>query len=208
MGLGIAIGAVWGFAEATLFFLVPDVALTFLAILGPREAWAACTAAVAGAVVGGWLIYLWGRHDDSGLRRVLVRIPAIDRREIAAVRRRVERSGMIAVFLGPLLGTPYKLYAADAGRRGMSLPVFLMLTVPARSVRFVLATGTWLWLKAVPLAGWSSSAIALFTACFWIAFYFWYFRTKARRATRGPTASEPGATPRRRAADAPAATPS
>ena len=184
MGIAVALGAVWGFAEATLFFLVPDVALTYLAILGPPYAWAACAAAVVGAVFGGALIYLLSARNPRRLREIFVHIPAIDRREIAAVRARVGRTGFAAVFLGPLLGTPYKLYAAEAGRRRMSLPVFLLVTVPARSVRFVLATATWLWLAGGPLAGWSTSSVTLLTTVFWVGFYAWYFRMKGR-----PTAS-------------------
>ena len=183
MGIALLLGAVWGFAEATLFFIVPDVALTFIAILGPEHAWAACAAAVIGAVLGGGLIYLLGVRDTRRLTRAFVRIPAIDRREIAAVRARVGRTGFGAIFLGPLLGTPYKLYAAEAGRRRMSLPIFLFVTVPARAIRFVLATALWLWLAGGPLAEWSTTAVALLTTAAWVGFYAWYFRMK-RRATR------------------------
>lgn len=180
MGLGIAVGLAWGFAEATLFFLVPDVALTYLAIAGPQEAWLGCAAAVAGALLGGAIMYRWGARDASGLRALFVRIPAIDAREVGAVRGRVGRAGFRALFLGPLLGTPYKLYAAEAGRRHLSFRAFLLVSIPARGMRFVVATGGWLWLIGGPLGTWSRGSIGLLTTAFWTVFYAGYFRLKTR----------------------------
>ena len=189
MGLSIVLAAMWGFAEATLFFIVPDVLLTFLAILGPESAWAGCAAAIGGALVGGSIMYAWGARDDSRARDVLIRIPAIDNREVAAVRESVGRSGFGAVFLGPLRGTPYKLYAVEVGRRRLSLPLFLAISIPARGIRFVAATLLALWLAGGPLEAWSSGAMAALVMAFWIVFYIGYFRLKSRTVDRGEVAS-------------------
>ena len=51
--LGVNLGAaVWGFAEATLFFIVPDVLLSWIALHAPRKALVACLWAVVGAPSG------------------------------------------------------------------------------------------------------------------------------------------------------------
>src|SRR5687768_13543988 len=47
----------WGFAEATLFFLVPDLVVGWIALRSPRRVLAPSVAASAGAVVGGLLVY-------------------------------------------------------------------------------------------------------------------------------------------------------
>jgi len=180
MGLGLAIGALWGFAEATLFFIVPDVGLTLLAILGPEEAWAGCMAAIGGAILGGAAMYAWGARADARARDVLLRIPAIDAREIAGVRRSLAHSGFGAVFLGPLKGTPYKLYAVEVGRRRLSLFRFLVISVPARGIRFAVATSVALWLVGGPLAAWTPGALAALAVGFWIVFYVAYFHLKSR----------------------------
>jgi len=51
MGVAVAVSAVLGFAEATLFFIVPDVYLTLLAVQGAPVALGGCVAAVTGALV-------------------------------------------------------------------------------------------------------------------------------------------------------------
>ena len=47
------LAALWGFAESTLFFIVPDVLLTWLALSLPRRALRACYWALGGALAGG-----------------------------------------------------------------------------------------------------------------------------------------------------------
>ena len=49
----------WGLAEATLFFIVPDV---WLNLAGRRR----LEAGLLGALIGGALIYFWGAHDKPG----------------------------------------------------------------------------------------------------------------------------------------------
>jgi membrane protein YqaA with SNARE-associated domain len=180
MGIGILVGAAWGFAEATLFFLVPDIGLTFLAILAPGQAWAGCASAIAGALVGGAVMYAWGGRANARVDEVLLRLPAIDRKEIAAVRESVGRSRLGALFLGPLRGTPYKLYAVESGRRGLPFVRFLVVSIPARGIRFVIATALALWLAAGPLSAWSPASQAALALGFWIVFYAAYFRLKGR----------------------------
>ena len=58
--------AVWGFAEATFFFFIPDILLTYIAFRhGVRKASVATLYAVLGAVFGGMLMYFWGMRDEQ-----------------------------------------------------------------------------------------------------------------------------------------------
>ncbi len=69
---GYALSAAWGFAEATLFFIVPDVIVTFLAFrYGFRRGWIAAAWAAFGAVIGGIVIYVWAGRDAATVERVL-----------------------------------------------------------------------------------------------------------------------------------------
>jgi membrane protein DedA with SNARE-associated domain len=174
MNPGLAIALAWGFGEATFFFLVPDVWLTFLALESFPKAIAASLASLAGALHGGALMWLWGRLRPAAARRFLVRIPAISQRLLQTVDQQVESRGLLSVFTGPLRGIPYKIYAVECGRQNRSLLLFLLISIPARYIRFFLAVGGfWLLGKALPL---SLDGKRIVVALFWLVFYTFYFR--------------------------------
>jgi membrane protein YqaA with SNARE-associated domain len=133
------IAGIWGFAEATLFFVVPDVWLTLIAVRrGLAPALVACGWALAGALAGGLAMYAWGAFDPAAARDALETIPAIDREMIDGVRSALRDDGAAALFLGPLKGVPYKIYAVEAPAAGIGVLAFLAVSVPARLLRFVL----------------------------------------------------------------------
>jgi membrane protein YqaA with SNARE-associated domain len=77
MGL-MALALFWGFAEATLFFIVPDVLLSAIAVWrGRRSALHGTAWTIAGAVLGGLLMYGWSVCDFLGVVAMLDRLPAI-----------------------------------------------------------------------------------------------------------------------------------
>lgn len=134
------LAALWGFAEATLFFVVPDVYLSRVALEAPRRALRACLWALAGALAGGALMHAWGAADPAAARDALDAVPAVSAAAVAGVGEALAADGWIALFVGPLTGTPYKIYAVEAGRLGLGLLPLLAVSVPARLVRFVLVT--------------------------------------------------------------------
>jgi membrane protein YqaA with SNARE-associated domain len=171
----IVVAALWGLAEGTVFFLVPDVCLTWVALRDRRAALRACAAALAGALVGGLLMYEWGARDPAAARALLDRVPAISQGMIARVETEIAARGALALFIGPLRGTPYKIYAVLSGERGEGLALFLAVSVPARLLRFVLLTLLAAWVSArPPVAAWSLRAKRTVHAAFWGAFYSAY----------------------------------
>src|SRR5690554_874396 len=75
--LAVFVAGLWGFAEATLFFIVPDVFLTFLGIR--RLSWAvrASFGALIGALIGGTLMCLLAPGQTSVMRSLLEAVPGI-----------------------------------------------------------------------------------------------------------------------------------
>jgi len=130
----------WGFAEATFFFLLPDVFLTALAARNLGAAVRATLAALAGALLGGTVMYAFGHAAPERARALLDAVPAIGPALVASVRAQLAAHGLLALALGPARGTPYKIYAVEWGARGGSLPAFLLVSVPARWLRFLLTT--------------------------------------------------------------------
>ena len=170
------VAGLWGFAEATLFFLVPDIWLTAIAVRrGLRPALLACLAALAGALLGGLAMYGWGVANPEAARAMLDRVPAIDPAMIAEVRRALGDDGVTATFRGPLYGVPYKIYAVEAAGVGIGLALFLAVSLAARLLRFVLLTlGAWAISAALARHAGPRLRIGLLAGA-WAAFYAAYF---------------------------------
>lgn len=169
------VAALWGFAEATIFFLVPDVWISAVALRAPwRAAWRAAVWALLGALVGGTVMHVWGATAAAAAERVLDWVPAIAPETIARVRGELRHDGYLAVLLGPLGGTPYKIYAVESGRLGMPLAGLLAITVPARLLRFALAAAVAAACARWALASWKPGRRLLLHALCWGLFYCWY----------------------------------
>jgi len=130
--------AAWGFAEATLFFVVPDVLLTWLAGFRPRVVWPAAFACLVGALLGGGLMFLCAQRDAAGMRNLLDAVPAISREFIAATGAGLQQDFGAQMLRGGFTGVPYKIMAVEAGADGQSLAGFLAWSVPARLSRWIL----------------------------------------------------------------------
>lgn len=170
-----ALAAAWGIAEATLFFIVPDVLLSWIAIHDLRRALRACAWALAGALVGGCIIWILGYLDPQPVREIFGLVPGISEQMIADVRQQLDSRGLMALFIGPLIGTPYKIYAVEAAGAGFGLLVFLLVSIPARLMRFLVVT---------LVAGFASHVLRRFVTTrvllslhviLWVGFYAWYF---------------------------------
>lgn len=173
---GIVLAFLWGLAEGTLFFVVPDVLLSLVAMLEPRKAWRHIVAATAGALLAGILLFGWASRDVVAARSVVARVPFVTTAMFTRVDESYRLRGIGAVFLGPLTGTPYKLYAVEAPAFVNEL-AFLAATVPARAERFVVVC----LLFGVP-AAWirkkwklSNGRFMLIHGAVWIAFYAFYW---------------------------------
>jgi membrane protein YqaA with SNARE-associated domain len=173
------IAAGWGFAEASLFFLVPDVWLSRVALDSPRRALRGCLWALAGALGGGALMWAWGGAAPATAEAALDSVPGISAAMVAGVRAELAGIGWSALFLGPATGTPYKIYAVEAGILGRGLLPLLAVSVPARLLRFVLVTLLAAGLARAPgLRRLPPRAQRWLHAAAWTAFYVLYLSWK------------------------------
>jgi membrane protein YqaA with SNARE-associated domain len=167
----------WGIAEASFFFIVPDVLLTLMACRTLKPALKATIAALAGALVGGASMYAFGLRAPDAARAFLDYIPAINPNLIAIVARQIDEHGLIAMMIGPLKGIPYKIYAVEWGAQGRSLAGFLLISIPARYIRFFLAAVVARLITRLiePLTHRRASLELLIIAAIWTLFYGYYF---------------------------------
>jgi hypothetical protein len=176
---GSVICFVWGFAEGTLFFIIPDVAVGLVGLLRPRRALRAAAWAVAGALVGGLALFVITQAVGQPMLDVINGVPAIPDRMLNRADDDLGLHGGGAMIEGVFVGIPYKVYVVEMALRGWSLLSVLAWTVPARTVRFV---GTGLVSAAVGLmlrrllAQRPRLGLAGYTAV-WTLIYVVYWRT-------------------------------
>lgn len=171
---GIALA--WGFAEATLFFIVVDMLISYVTVyFGLRRGVETVFFATLGAVAGGAAMYHWGGDDPGGIVASLDGVPAISGAMIEEVRREIAGDWQSALFGAAFTGVPYKIFAGLAPSAGIALPIFLAVSVPARAARFLaiwLVVGVLSRLVATRLG--KRQQIGLLTVI-WIVFYALYW---------------------------------
>jgi len=167
----------WGLAEATFFFIVPDVLLTLIACRKLKPALFATIAALAGALAGGALMFAFGLGEADAARVFLDHVPAISSELITRVAAQINESGALAVLLGPIKGIPYKIYAVNWGAQQRSFMSFMLISIPARYIRFFLATIAARGIARIiePVTHHRATIELLIVAVVWIAFYSVYF---------------------------------
>ena len=136
------VGLLWGFAEATLFFIVPDVLLGAVALFAPRAAPRLLAFTLAGALAGGALTYgVASELRPSQSESVLDRVPTVKDSAIHRVEREMREDGPRSIVYGPLrMGTPYKLYARAAAVEDEGFSSFFLWSIPGRLERMLPVT--------------------------------------------------------------------
>lgn len=167
----------WGLAEATFFFVVPDVLSSRLVLRDTKNGFTACLWSLAGALLGGVVLFVLGRNPATAevLLRAFDLIPGIQPALMAEARRSLEQSGAAALFAGFIGGIPYKLYAVQAAGTGMGLPVFLAASAAARLSRFLLSTTLAWGIGRLLLHKLAPAALLRVHAAGWCCFYAVYF---------------------------------
>ncbi len=180
-GLLIGLAGAWGLAEATLFFIVPDVLLTLIALLvadqqprrGLRIALAACLVAALGAAAGGALMVTLAASHPEMTTRMLLGVPGISGATFEKVGHLLGGGQIAGMLQGAFLGVPYKVFAAETG---LSVMAFVVATPLVRLPRFVLAVlAAWAFAR-VTRARLKRPARLIVWLAFWCIFYGFYFR--------------------------------
>jgi hypothetical protein len=133
--LVMAIGFLWGLAEGTLFFIVPDVFLTLLALHSLRAVLLAWAGSILGSLAAVLLLFRWMAIDPGGLLGLITALPGISPAMVGSVTDGLALHGLP---LSPWLvagGIPLKLYAVAAAGLDLSLGTVLPWTLFARVVR-------------------------------------------------------------------------
>jgi len=181
MGLiWVAGAALWGVAEATLFFIVPDVLLTFVVVrFGLRRGLALAVVAAAFASLAGLGMWFWAHSDPASARHVMLLVPAVGPDLLARAAREVGQGWPLHLVTGAMTGVPYKLYAVEAGARGLDPALFIPMSFVARLTRFTLTAVTMALGRAALLKLNRPKLVYPAWGLAWLATYTFYFATRA-----------------------------
>lgn len=180
MGLTL-LAFLWGVAEASLFFVVPDVPVSLIALAcGWQAGLRAALAAAAGATVGGTALALFASHAPQAAIALVDAVPAISPAMIARLQAMMAGTDSAAGLAGVMIwaslsGIPYKI--AAAGAPGLGVPVWelALLTPLVRLPRFVALAyaGAVLHALTPAMPGWMQPLRVrlLLAALGWSAFY-------------------------------------
>src|SRR6476660_5957839 len=169
-------GFAWGFAEATLFFIVPDVLLTLIALFSFRRSARVLACILLGALAGGAIMFYLGTKDPAQARQVVLRVPFVSQTMFDKTQKSFQRDGIWALTKGPGNGIPYKVYCVQASRYS-GLALFLVVSLLARLERFALfwlIAGTMGLIFRRNILRQPKVTVAVH-ACIWIAGYAWYW---------------------------------
>lgn len=168
----------WGFAEATAFFIAPDVWLTALICLRKscRGLQGAIAWAVSGAIVGGFLMYLFGQSEPGFASQFLDRIPGINLALIGDVRQQIQSHGIFSSVIGGIKGIPFKIYATQWGIQGGDIFLLVGAALIARGLRFIMSAVIAEFICRLLSTCFTERRVALFIwLVFWLSFYWVYF---------------------------------
>jgi membrane protein YqaA with SNARE-associated domain len=172
----IWLGALWGFAEATLFFLVPDILLTAAALFSPKRSFVQMLAVLIGALLGGALMYTAADKFPDESQSMLLAVPFIKVRLLDKAEGQMQDHGLWAMCLGALSGIPYKVYAVASPRYG-PFEKFMAISVPARLGRLFFSWSIASLLGVLfrrQIDESPPAALGLLIIC-WIGFYTYYW---------------------------------
>jgi len=170
------LGFLWGFAEGTLFFIIPDIVLSWAALAGAKCGAKTLGAILLGAVVAGLCLHTWATFQPEASRSVVAAVPWVRTAMFEKVQTDYENHGISGILMGPASGIPYKVYAVLAPPFCPAGP-FALISIVARAERMAL---TWVFFTALGLIfrRWLVDhrrlTVTLFAA-FWIVVYAFYW---------------------------------
>lgn len=169
-------GAVlWGFSEATFFFIVPDLLLTAaVLVFGLSRAFKFSVIAAVAAAIGGLAMLSFGASNAEAARTFLLSVPLIGEDLLMRVQMEMQGAWPVHLTAGAVTGAPYKIYAVEAGAAGVHPIFFLIVSFVARLLRFSLAislaAGGFALSRRIGLRRLNAPGLALAWAAIYVAY--------------------------------------
>lgn len=131
----------WAAAEATFWPIIPDGLLFPMAIGRQTKYWQLLGAAILGSTLGGITIYLFAYFMPDTALSVLPHLPVVQTFMIEKAGQSLNEQGAMAFWTQPWSGVSFKIFAIEAGARGIDPLRALSLSVAARGLRMLVSSG-------------------------------------------------------------------
>jgi membrane protein YqaA with SNARE-associated domain len=178
--------AAWGYGEAILLPVVPDVLIGILALAAPELVWILVTAAAGGGVLGALTAWRLLLRRPQVMARILMAQPGLGQPGLDEAAERLRRRGAVGAFsqIGPGLPLKALLHALAAATPDRPAREVAGLSFVNRLVRLGPVALVFAALHPVAAAsGWSPLVLASVYVAAWAVFYaaYWTWRDPARR---------------------------
>lgn len=122
----------WAAGEAVVWFIIPEFLLILLIFMKVKRKFDLVKYDILGTIVG-TLIALWWRlpHDT------FVHLPYIRPRMLTQVDTWYQQHGILGLAFQPFSGVPYKVFNHEAAGFHFFIPLFLLVAITARMIRYV-----------------------------------------------------------------------
>ncbi len=152
------------FVESSVFPIPPDILMIPMIVAVPSRAFLIATVGVIASVLGALLGYYigWGLFESVG-QPILEFYGKADAADQFAVR--FNDYGAWAVLIAGVTPFPFKVITIMSGWTGLSLPVFVISSIIARSLRFFIVA-VLLWKFGAPIRDFIERRLGLMFALF------------------------------------------
>ncbi|GGE98814.1 hypothetical protein [Kangiella profundi] len=120
-------------------------------------------------------MYYWGQYNYAVAYEWVESVPAINDELMAKVKDKMQSSGIWSIMTGPLQGLPYKTFATQAYAAGISIEAFLLISIPARLLRFLVIAYMARWIVRGLLNNLQRKSLIAVWCGVWILVYGLYF---------------------------------
>lgn len=120
-------------------------------------------------------MYCWGQYHYAAAYEWVESVPAINDQLMMKVKQQVEASGVLAIFMGPMQGLPFKTFAVQAHAANVSISEFILISIPARLLRFLAIACIARWLALTLLKNLQRKHLVAVWGGAWLLVYGVYF---------------------------------
>jgi hypothetical protein len=166
----------WGIGDASLFFIAPEVGLSYAALrYGLWRTLVLGLFVTIGAFAGGLAMYFLADAYPAEVRNLLLKVPGINADLLAEVRGDLRKTNAVVVLASAYSLTPFKAAAAEAAGQNVQIVFFALETFFAylsRAFMAALVFGFIGWALRKSL-GWKTLVLrAMILWALWYAAYF------------------------------------